>query len=121
MHRDHANTSAIVQDAVLLAALRGVSGVQGGPHRGVPIWYAENWEDAEDFKPYIYVAVDSTSWNRWRNAVSAFAFARGATGFPYIDYYDALGRVRGIESRKGRAVAFAVEPYGIRRVLDAVP
>ncbi len=121
MHRDHANTSAIVQDAVLLAALRGISGVEGEPHRGAAIWYAENWEDAEDFKPYVYVAVDSASWTRWKNAVSAFAFARGATGFPYIDYYDALGRVRGIEARKGRAVAFAIEPYGIRRVLDAVP
>ena len=121
MHRDHAATSAIVQDAVLLAALAGVTGVEGQPHRGVSVWYAENWEDAEDFKPYIYVAVDSASWSRWKNAVSAFAFARGATGFPYIEYYDALGRVRGIESRKGRAVAFDVESYGKRRVLDAVP
>ena len=121
MHRDHAATSAIVQDAVLLAALRGVKGVAGDPHRGVSVWYAENWEDAEDFRPYTYVAVDSASWTRWKDAVSAFAFARGATGFPYIEYYDALGRVRGIEARKGRAVAFDVEPYGKRRVLDAVP
>lgn len=121
MHRDHAATSAIVQDAVLLAALPGVTGVDGAPHRGVSMWYAENWEDAEDFRPYVYVAVDSASWSRWKAAVSHFAFARGATGFPYIDYYDALGRVRGIEARKGRAVAFDVEPYGKKRVLDAVP
>jgi LmbE family N-acetylglucosaminyl deacetylase len=121
LHRDHATTSAIVQDAVLLAALPGVSGVEGQPHRGVSIWYAENWEDAEDFKPYIYMGVDTASWTRWKEAVSNFAFARGATGFPYIDYYDALGRVRGIEARKPRAVAFEIEPYGKRRVLDAVP
>jgi N-acetylglucosamine malate deacetylase 1 len=85
LHRDHVTTSAIVQDAVLLAALTGTTGVQGEPHRGVSIWYAENWEDAEDFKPYIYVAVDSTSWTRWKDAVANFAFARGVTGFPYID------------------------------------
>lgn len=121
MHRDHAATSAIVQDAVLLAALSGVTGVDGDPHRGVAVWYAENWEDAEDFTPYIYVAVDSASWTRWRDAVSGFAFARGVTGFPYIDYYDSLGRVRGIEARKARAVAFDVEPYGKRRVLDSIP
>lgn len=121
MHRDHSATSAIVQDAVLLAALPGVTGVEGEPHRGVAVWYAENWEDAEDFTPYIYVAVDSASWTRWKAAVSGFAFARGATGFPYIDYYDALGRVRGIEARRWRAVAFDVEPSGKRRVLDAVP
>lgn len=121
MHRDHAATSAIVQDAVLLAALPGVTGVEGAPHRGVSVWYAENWEDADGFAPYIYVGVDSASWARWKAAVSGFAFARGETGFPYIEYYDALGRVRGIEARKGRAVAFDVESYGKRRVLDAVP
>ena len=69
----------------------------------------------------MYVGVDSTSWSRWRTAVSKFEFARGATGFPYVEYYDALGRVRGIEARKGHAVAFDTEPYGKRRVLDAVP
>lgn len=121
MHRDHAATSAIVRDAVLLAALPDVAGVEGRPHRGVPVWYAENWEDAEGFTPYVYVGVDSASWSRWRQAVSHFAFARGETGFPYIEYYDALGRVRGIEARKGRAVAFDIEGYGKRRVLDAVP
>jgi LmbE family N-acetylglucosaminyl deacetylase len=121
MHRDHSATSAIVQDAILLAALPGISGVVGQPHRGVSIWYAENWEDAENFSPYVYVGVDSASWSRWRTAVSKFEFARGATGFPYVEYYDALGRVRGIEARKGHAIAFDTEPFGKRRVLDAVP
>lgn len=121
MHRDHSATSAIVRDAVLLAALPDVAGVEGTPHRGVAVWYAENWEDATGFAPYIYVGVDSASWSRWRNAVSTFEFARGATGFPYVEYYDALGRVRGIEARKQHAVAFDIEPTGKRRVLDAVP
>jgi len=121
IHRDHSTTSAIVRDAILLAALPGVTGVAGTPHRGVSVWYAENWEDATGFTPYIYVAVDSASWSRWKTAVSHFEFARGATGFPYIEYYDHLGRVRGIEARKGRAVAFDIEPQGKRRVLDAVP
>jgi LmbE family N-acetylglucosaminyl deacetylase len=121
IHQDHSRTSAIVSDALLLAALPGVQGVEGNPHRGVSIWYAENWEDAPGFTPYIYVAVDSASWSKWKAAVSNFEFARGATGFPYIEYYDSLGRVRGIESRKGRAIAFDIEPYGKRRVLDAVP
>lgn len=121
MHRDHSTTSAIVRDAILLAALPGISGVAGQPHRGVSVWYAENWEDATGFSPYVYVGIDSASWSRWRTAVSNFEFARGATGFPYVEYYDALGRVRGIEARKGHAVAFDTEAYGKRRVLDAVP
>lgn len=121
IHRDHATTSAIVRDAVLLAALPGVTGVEGNPRRGVSVWYAENWEDATGFTPYVYVAVDTSSWSRWRSAVSKFEFARGATGFPYVEYYDALGRVRGIEARKGRAIAFDIEPSGKRRVLDSLP
>src|ERR1700716_3093351 len=72
MHRDHSATSAIVRDAVLLAALPDVAGVDGRPHRGVAVWYAENWEDATGFTPYLYVGVDSASWSRWRTAVSAF-------------------------------------------------
>ena len=121
IHRDHAATSAIVRDAVLLAALPGVAGVEGAPHRGVAVWYAENWEDRDGFTPYVYVGVDSASWSRWRGAVSGFEFARGATGFPYVEYYDALGRVRGIEARKGRAVAFDLESSSKRRILDGVP
>ena len=121
MHRDHSATSAIVRDAVLLAALPDVAGVEGTPHRGVAVWYAENWEDATGFTPYVYFGIDSASWSRWRSAVSTFEFARGATGFPYVEYYDALGRVRGIEARKQHAVAFDIEPAGKRRVLDAVP
>ena len=99
MHRDHSTTSAIVQDAILLAALPDIKGVEGKPHRGVSLWYAENWEDATGFTPYIYIAVDTASWVKWKTAVSNFEFARGGTGYPYIEYYDALGKVRGIESR----------------------
>ena len=121
IHRDHSTTSAIVQDAVLLAALADVQGVEGKPHRGVSVWYAENWEDAQGFTPYIYMAVDSASWAKWKSAVSNFEFARGGTGYPYIEYYDALGKVRGIESRKGLAITFDIEPSGKRRILDKLP
>ena len=37
------------------------------------------------------------------------------------DYYSALATVRGAEARKGQAVAFDIEPYGKRRVLDDIP
>lgn len=121
LHKDHTYTSAIVQDAVLLAALPGVQ-LAHPAHRGVrAVWYADNWEDASNFSPYVYVKV-SDQLEAWRQAVSKYEFARGAiAGFPYVDYYTALATVRGAVVYKGKAVAFAVEPEARRRVLDSLP
>lgn len=121
MHRDHSNTSAIVQDAVLLASLEGVKTAHPA-WRGVrSVWYAENWEDAEGFQPYVYVNTAGVV-PRWREIVSKYEFARGTTsGFPYIDYYTALATVRGSEARTGQAEAFDIESYGKKRVLQSVP
>jgi LmbE family N-acetylglucosaminyl deacetylase len=121
IHKDHSRTSAIVQDAVLLASLPGV--VTGTPaHRGIRgIWYADNWEDAEDFQPYIYIDV-SRDMQEWKDAVTKYEFARGIiSGFRYIEYYDALSIVRGAVAGKQRALAFDIDAFGKRRVLDALP
>ena len=121
MHRDHANTSAIVQDAVLLASLEGVK-TEHPAWRGVRgVWYAENWEDPDDFHPYVYVST-AGAVQRWKDAVSNYEFARGTTsGFPYIDYYTALATVRGSEARTGQAEAFDIDSWGKKRVLQSVP
>ena len=121
IHKDHSRTSAVVQDAVLLASLEGV--VTGTPaHRGIRgIWYADNWEDGEDFQPYIYVDV-SKEIQEWKEAVTKYEFIRGGiSSFRYIEYYDALSIVRGAVSGKQRAVAFDIDAFGKRRVLDALP
>ena len=121
IHKDHSRTSAIVQDAVLLASLEGV--VTGTPaHRGLRgIWYADNWEDAEDFQPFIYIDV-SNEMQEWRDAVSKYEFVRGGiSSFRYLEYYDALSTVRGAVAGKQRAVAFNIDAFGKRRVLDALP
>ena len=121
IHKDHSRTSAIVQDAVLLASLEGV--VTGTPpSRGLRgIWYADNWEDADDFQPYIYVDV-SSEMQEWRDAVSKYEFIRGGiSSFRYLDYYDALSIVRGAVVGKQRALAFNIDAFGKRRVLDALP
>ncbi|MBM3907702.1 MAG: PIG-L family deacetylase [Gemmatimonadetes bacterium] len=121
LHKDHWITSAIVQEAVLLAALPGVQ-LNAPAHRGIrAVWYADNWEDATNFEPYVYVKV-SDQLDAWRAAVSKYEFARGAiASFPYVDYYTALATVRGAVVYKGKAIAFAVEPEARRRVLDALP
>ncbi len=121
LHQDHSRTSAIVQDAVLLAALPGVQ-LAHPAYRGIrAVWYADNWEDATNFTPYVYVKV-ADQLEAWRIAVSQYEFARGAiANFPYVDYYTALATVRGAVVYKGKAVAFAVEPEAQRRVLDSLP
>ena len=121
IHKDHSRTSAIVQDAVLLASLPGV--VTGTPpNRGLRgIWYADNWEDAEDFQPYIYVDV-SSEMQQWRDAVTKYEFIKGGiSSFHYLEYYDALSIVRGAVVGKQRALAFNIDAFGKRRVLDALP
>jgi len=121
IHKDHSITRAIVQDAVLLASLEGVQ--TGHPaHRGLRgIYYADNWEDGEDFLPYVYVDV-SDDMVQWRDAVTRYEFVRGGiSSFRYLDYYDALSVVRGAIAGKQRAVAFDIDSFGKRRVLDSLP
>ncbi|HEX5971411.1 MAG TPA: PIG-L family deacetylase [Gemmatimonadaceae bacterium] len=120
IHRDHSSTHAIVEDAVLLASLEGVK-LASPPHRGVRLWYAENWEDAEGFSPYLYVDV-SGQMDRWRELVSSYEFVRGGiSSFGYLDYYGALATLRGAEAHRGRAEAFDIDPLGKKQVLNAVP
>jgi LmbE family N-acetylglucosaminyl deacetylase len=121
IHQDHSTTSAVVQDAVLLASLAGV--VTDHPaYGGVrALWYTDNWEDATGFTPFVYVAVSNTL-SAWRSAVEKYEFAHGVvSGFPYIDYYTSLATVRGSIAHRGQAVAFAVDPSSQRRVLDSLP
>ena len=122
IHKDHSATHRIVVDAVLLASLPGV--VTDHPAwRGVrAVWYAENWEDADGFRPYTYVAIAPEDSTRWRSAVAKYEFVGGTiSSFRYLDYYSALMTVRGAESRRGRAVAFDIDQIGKRRVLDSLP
>ena len=121
IHKDHSRTSAIVQDAVLLASLEGVTTGTPAYHGVRGIWYADNWEDAEDFQPYIYVDV-SGEMEQWKNAVTRYEFIGGTiSSFRYLDYYSALAITRGAIVGKQRAIAFDIDAFGKRRVLDSLP
>lgn len=120
IHKDHARTHGVVTDAVLLAALPAVDlGVPA--HRGVGVYFAENWEDRGDFEPYVYVDVSGAE-ESWREAVRAYEFVRGdVSSFPYLQYYEALQSLRGAEARTRRAVGFDIADMGKRRLLKALP
>ena len=120
IHKDHSNTSAIVQDAVLLASLEGV--VTAHPaYRGVRgLYYAENWEDPDGFSPYIYYGVKD-ELDQWRRAVTKYEFVAGKiSSFPYLEYYKALATVRGAESGTGKAIAFDIDQFGKRVGVDSL-
>ncbi|TDL57742.1 PIG-L family deacetylase [Paenibacillus dendritiformis] len=113
MHKDHMTTHRIVNDARFFAGLASFE-------RELPaffaskLYYAENWEDAVDYKPYVYVDFSQEAYNLWVKAVSLHWFVTGSTSFPYLEYYKHLARVRGIEARKEYAETFMIPEESMR-------
>jgi len=122
IHRDHEATHRIVREALLAASLEGGYPSKLPRHRGVRgVYYAENWEDADEFRPYLYVDVGE-DLAAWKAAVTCYEFVRGGISpFPYLEYYESLARVRGAEAGKRFAVALDVDPLAKKQVLDALP
>ena len=121
LHPDHEAAHRIVNAAVLLASLEGFESAHPR-HRGLRgVYYADNWEDAEGFVPYVYVDV-SEDLAAWKAAVTCYEFIRGGiSSFPYLEYYESLARVRGALAGKRLAVALEVDPFAKKRVLDSLP
>jgi len=115
IHRDHRNTYRNAGDALFYAALPAVKREKPA-HRVRRVFFAENWEDPRGFRPNVYVDI-SDALEVWREAASAYAFARGETGFPYIEYYTCLFRIRGIESGFKYAQALMAPSEQLRQVL----
>ncbi len=121
IHKDHAVTYRVVMDAVLLASLEGVV-TETPRHRGVQgIYFTENWEDPEGFRPYFYVDV-TEDLVTWRECVTQYEFIKGGiSSFPYLDYYESLARIRGAEAGVKHAIAFDVDPFEKKRLVDLLP
>lgn len=120
MHKDHAATSAIVQDAILWTELEAVK-TDHPAYRGVRgLYYADNWEDAEGFRPYIYVDV-SDAFDQWQQAIREYEMVRGGISpFAYFDYYTAHLRAMGALAGRKYAAALNVDESSKRVVLDAL-
>ncbi len=115
MHKDHEATYRIVKDAQFYAGIPGFVR-ENKPHYA-PVYYCENWEDAEGFKPYIYIDI-TKGYELWLKAAATHWFVTGSKSFKYLAYYDHLSFVRGCESRKERAEAFMIEEYDKKIVRD---
>lgn len=94
MHKDHNNTHLIVPDAQFFAGVDVGEKVRGDRHYA-PVYFAENWEDADDYVPYIYNEVSIEGYQLWCEAIKKHWFIMNSSSFKYYDYYTHLARVRG--------------------------
>jgi LmbE family N-acetylglucosaminyl deacetylase len=96
MHRDHCLASVATAEAVLDASLKEM-GSSYAPHAVRALYFAENWEDTPGFEPELLIDV-SDYIDIWKDAVEAYEFARGVSGFNYLEYYTNLMRLHGLRS-----------------------
>lgn len=106
MHKDHAACHRIVEDARFYAGIAGFERALPA-HFARLLYFAENWEDAVGFKPYVYLDI-SAGFRLWKEAVSLHEFVTKSAGFPYLEYYEKLKRIRGIEARREYAECFMI-------------
>lgn len=118
MHKDHMNTHKIVTDARFYAG-NPFFERKHPPYFAPKLYFAENWEDAVDFKPYLYIDV-TEGFELWQKAAATHWFVTGSKFFPYLEYYNHLSRVRGIEARRGRAQCFAIPPETMKEVRESL-
>jgi LmbE family N-acetylglucosaminyl deacetylase len=113
MHKDHMTTHRIVNDARFFAGLSSFEREKPS-HFAPKLYYAENWEDAVDYRPYVYVDFPKEAFDLWVKAVSTHWFVTGSKSFQYLEYYKHLMRVRGLEARKEYAQTFMVPEETMR-------
>jgi LmbE family N-acetylglucosaminyl deacetylase len=108
-HKDHQNTFLVVRDAAFYAGLAAFerSLPAHDPRR---ILYPENWEDAANYRPDIYLDI-SPVFDKWVKACAVFPMWRGETGLiRYDDHYKSLAVMRGSLAGCAHAVTLMRNP-----------
>ena len=111
MHKDHIQASKITENAVFFASLPTFS-MDLPPAPITRSLYAENWEDAEGFVPYVYFDV-TEAFPLWKEAVRKLWLTEHSRDFKYLQYYEALSRMRGALIKAEHATAFSVPEYSM--------
>jgi LmbE family N-acetylglucosaminyl deacetylase len=115
-HRDHNNTYHNVLASLFFAGLRTFER-EFPPHRPEKVYFAENWEDMENFLPEIYM--DTTDvFDRYIDAIHAYSlFRREVVPFQYEQWYRGASLMRGAEAGFEQAVALMEHStyFGSRR------
>jgi len=114
IHRDHVACTAIVEEALFYAGLPSLQRNHPAHNVGL-LCFGENWEDPVGFQPELYIDIEP-AYDTWVKAMQAYELFAGAiSNFPYLDYYQSLFRLRGIEVSRPRAQAFMMPPGPPRR------
>ena len=93
------------------------------PYNGVEeLYFTENWEDREDFEPFIYIDV-TKYMDVWLKMVSCYEqFKTGSTSTSsYIKNYQELSRIRGTESNFSYACTFNLSRTIKKQFIDILP
>jgi LmbE family N-acetylglucosaminyl deacetylase len=117
IHTDHTNTYENVLASLFFAGLKTF--VREYPnHYPRAIYFAENWEDEEDFNPEVYIDT-SDVWDTYHEAASSYTLISGPDSpFRYLQWYDGASQMRGAERGLDRAVALMpYRPFYSRRQL----
>lgn len=108
-HKDHQNTFLVVRDALFYAGL-GALKRHLPAHQPARILYAENWEDAANYRPDIYLDI-TPIYDVWVRACEVFPMWRGETGLiRYDDHYRSLAVMRGSLAGCKYAVTLMKDP-----------
>ena len=113
MHKDHMQASIISDHACFFASLPtfDMDGLAPAPIRSM--LYAENWEDAEGFKPYFFYDV-TEAFPLWKEAIKKLWLTEHSRDFKYLRYYEALAITRGALIKTDYATAFGIDEYAKR-------
>lgn len=117
IHVDHTNTYENVLASLFFAGLRTFKR-EHEAHWVNGIYFAENWEDEEDYVPDTYIDV-SDVWETYEKAAASYSLVSAADApFRYAQWYDGASRMRGAERGVDRAVAMLHHrPFYSRRYL----
>lgn len=123
IHTDHTNTYENVLASLFFAGLKTF--VREYPaHYPRAIYFAENWEDQEDYVPEVYLETAEEDWPTYVEAASQYhaLIASPDAPFRYLQWYDGASRMRGAERGMDRAVALMpYRPfYSRRRKVDSL-
>ena len=121
IHTDHTNTYENVLASLFFAGLKTF--VREYPnHYPKAIYFAENWEDEEDFVPEVYLDV-TADWDTYIEAASSYELIAGPhPPFRYLQWYEGASRMRGAERNLDRAVALMPHRpfYSRRRAVETL-